>query len=53
MITGHPHIDSSIDSVNQGADGYLVKPISKQDLVDIIEEKLKQRFNRFVNNTFI
>jgi two-component system, OmpR family, response regulator len=53
MITGHPHIDSSIDSVNQGADGYLVKPISKQDLVDIIEEKLKQRFNRWVNNTFI
>ena len=53
MITGHPHIDSSIDSVNHGADGYIVKPINNKDLVDIIEEKLKQRFDRWVNNTFI
>jgi DNA-binding response OmpR family regulator len=53
MITGRPHLDSSIDSVNHGADGYLVKPIREKDLVDIVEEKLKQRFNRWVNNTFI
>jgi DNA-binding response OmpR family regulator len=53
MITGHPHLDSSIDSVNHGADGYLVKPIINKDLIDIIEEKLKQLFNRLVNNTFI
>jgi two-component system, NtrC family, response regulator AtoC len=53
MITGHPHLDSSIDSVNHGADGYLVKPISSKYLVDIVEEKLKHRFNRWVNNTFI
>ena len=53
MITGHPCLDSSIDSVNHGADGYIVKPINNKDLVDIIEEKLKQRFNLLVNNTFI
>jgi DNA-binding response OmpR family regulator len=53
MITGHPNLDSSIDSVNHGADGYLVKPIRDKDLVDIVEEKLKQRFDRWVNNTFI
>jgi DNA-binding response OmpR family regulator len=53
MITGHPHLDSSIDSVNHGADGYLVKPISSKYLVDIVEEKLKHRFNRWVNNIFI
>jgi DNA-binding response OmpR family regulator len=53
MITGHPNLDSSIDSVNYGADGYLVKPIRDKDLVDIVEEKLKQRFDRWVNNTFI
>jgi two-component system, NtrC family, response regulator AtoC len=53
MITGHPNLDSSIDSVNHGADGYLVKPICDKDLVDIVEEKLKQRFDRWVNNTFI
>jgi DNA-binding response OmpR family regulator len=53
MITGNPRLDSSIDSVNYGADGYLVKPINNKYLVDIIEEKLKQRFNLLVNNIFI
>jgi DNA-binding response OmpR family regulator len=53
MITGNPRLDSSIDSVNHGADGYLVKPIREGELVNIVEEKLKQRFNRWVNNTFI
>lgn len=53
MITGNPQLDSSIDSVNYGADGYLIKPISDTDLVDIVEEKIKQRFNRLVNNNFI
>lgn len=53
MITGNPQLDSSIDSVNYGADGYIVKPISDTDLVDIVEEKIKQRFNRLVNNNFI
>lgn len=53
MITGNPRLDSSIDSVNFGADGYIVKPISDTDLVDIVEEKIKQRFNRLVNNDFI
>jgi DNA-binding NtrC family response regulator len=53
MITGHPQLDSSIDSVNHGADGYIVKPIINKDLVEIVEEKLEQRFNRLVNNIFI
>jgi two-component system OmpR family response regulator len=53
MITGRPRLDTSIDSINYGADGYLVKPISDKDLVDIVEEKLKQRFSRWVNNTFV
>jgi DNA-binding response OmpR family regulator len=53
MMTANPQLDSSIDSVNNGADGYLIKPINDTDLVDIVEEKIKQRFNRFVNNTFI
>jgi DNA-binding response OmpR family regulator len=53
MITGRPCLDSSINSVNHGADGYLVKPIRDKDLIDLVEEKLKQRFSRWVNNTFI
>jgi DNA-binding response OmpR family regulator len=53
MITGHPQLDSSIDSINHGADGYLVKPISNKDLVDIVDGKFRQRFERWVNNIFI
>jgi DNA-binding response OmpR family regulator len=53
MMTGNPQLDSSIDSVNYGADGYLIKPVNDTDLVDIVEEKIKQRFNRLVNNDFI
>ena len=53
MITGYPQLDSSIDSINHGADGYLVKPISNKDLVDIVDGKFRQRFERWVNNIFI
>jgi DNA-binding response OmpR family regulator len=53
MITGNPQLDSSIDSVNYGADGYLVKPVNDTDLVEIVEEKIKQRFDRLVNNAII
>ena len=53
MMTGNPQLDSSIDSVNYGADGYLIKPVNDTDLVDIVEEKIKQRFNHWVNNIFI
>jgi two-component system, OmpR family, response regulator len=53
MITGRPSLDTSIDSVNYGADGYLIKPIREKELVDIVEEKLKQRFSRLVNSKII
>ncbi|MHB8101827.1 MAG: response regulator [Methanosarcina sp.] len=53
MITGNPDLDSSIDSINHSADGYLVKPISNKDIVDIVEKKLRQRFESKVYNIFI
>ena len=53
MMTANPQLDSSIDSVNYGADGYLIKPVNDTDLVDIVEEKIKQHFNQLVDNTFI
>jgi DNA-binding response OmpR family regulator len=43
MITGNPSHDSSIDSINNDADGYIVKPISNEDLVAIVERKLRKR----------
>ena len=53
MMTANPQLDSSIDSVNYGADGYLTKPVNDTDLTAIVEEKIRQRFNRFVNNAFL
>jgi DNA-binding response OmpR family regulator len=38
MITDNQRLGTSIDSINHGADGYLVKPIEEKDLVDIVEE---------------
>ena len=43
MITGHPSQDSSIESINNDADGYIVKPVRNEDLVSIVEKKLRQR----------
>lgn len=43
VITGNPNLDSSIDSVNYGANGYLVKPVNNKDLVAIVERKLRQQ----------
>jgi DNA-binding response OmpR family regulator len=43
MITGHPSQDSSIESINNDADGYVVKPIRNDDLISIVEKKLRQR----------
>lgn len=53
MITGQPRLESSIDSINLGADGYLVKPINNIELIGLIERKLVQRFECWVNNIFI
>ena len=53
MMTGDPQIESSVDSINYGADGYIIKPVNDTDLIDIVEEKIRQRFSRLVNNSFI
>ena len=43
MITGYPSLDSTVESLNLGADGYLIKPIEPEKLLKIIEEKLKEQ----------
>lgn len=47
MMTGNPEIDSAIASINYGADGYIVKPVSNTDLVAIIEKKIKEQEDAF------
>ena len=41
MITANPELKTAINAINYGADGYIVKPVSNNDLVATIEKKLR------------
>jgi DNA-binding NtrC family response regulator len=40
MLTGYPNSGNAIDSVNEGADAYLVKPAQLEKVLKVIEKKL-------------
>ena len=47
IITGYPSQENAIEAVNRGADGYMVKPYTMEDLLRKIREQLqKQRETR-------
>ena len=41
MITGFPSLETGIKALDGGADAYLVKPVKPEELLTLIEEKLK------------
>jgi DNA-binding NtrC family response regulator len=43
MITGYPSLENAVEAVNQGADAYVVKPVDPEELLNIVEEKLKEQ----------
>ncbi len=43
MITGYPSLTNTVESLNSGADAYVVKPIDPGGLLRIIEEKLEDQ----------
>jgi len=44
IVTGFPTIENAMKAVNEGADGYILKPVKIEELFQIIEEHLsKQR----------
>ena len=43
MITGFPSLETGVKALNEGADAYLVKPVKPQELLFLLEEKLKNR----------
>lgn len=43
MVTGHASLDSAIQCVNLEAKAYIVKPFNPADLLQVMEEKLKER----------
>ncbi len=43
MITGFPSLETGVKPLDEGADAYLVKPVKPQELLVLLEEKLKSR----------
>ena len=43
IITGYPSMENAIEAVNRGADGYIVKPYTMQDLLRKIKEQLQKQ----------
>ena len=47
MITGYPSIDSAVEAVKSGADEYLPKPFTDEELLSAVEKVLtRQRLHR-------
>jgi DNA-binding NtrC family response regulator len=50
MITGFADIDNAVESLNLGANAYLMKPVSPDDLLNLVAEKLdEQTRNELLN----
>ena len=43
MITGFPSLETGVKALDEGADAYLVKPVKPQELLALLEEKIKNR----------
>ncbi|HML02764.1 MAG TPA: response regulator [Candidatus Bathyarchaeia archaeon] len=43
VITGFASMENGIKAMEAGADAYLVKPVASQELLRIVEQKLKDR----------
>jgi DNA-binding NtrC family response regulator len=47
ILTGYPSMRNAIDSVNQGADAYVLKPVDAEVVLNTIRERLKKREEEF------
>jgi len=43
MVTGYPSLQNAVEAVNKGADGYIVKPVSMDELLRKIKEHLQKQ----------
>jgi two-component system, OmpR family, response regulator len=44
MITAHGTLKNAVDSLNFGADAYLLKPVNQKALLETVEEKLREQY---------
>ncbi|MCW4021102.1 MAG: response regulator [Candidatus Bathyarchaeota archaeon] len=43
MITGYPSFENAVESLNLGADAYIMKPVDPKKLLKVVEEKLREQ----------
>lgn len=43
IITGYPDLENSVQALNVGADGYVIKPFKPQELTATIKKKIKEQ----------
>lgn len=43
IVTGYPALQNAVRAVNQGADGYIVKPVKAPELLSMVDEHLKKQ----------
>ncbi len=48
IITGHPSIENAVKSVNEKADGYLLKPVNIAEMLEMIKRILTEKANEYV-----
>jgi DNA-binding NtrC family response regulator len=48
IITGHPSIENAAKSVNEKADGYILKPFNVPELLAIIKKLIEEKTNEYL-----
>lgn len=43
IVTGYPSLESAIEAVNKGADGYVVKPVKTEELLSTVQQHLQKQ----------
>ncbi|MEM2123230.1 MAG: response regulator [Candidatus Bathyarchaeia archaeon] len=43
IITGYPSLENAVESLNKGADGYIIKPFRMDELLETVRRHLKRQ----------
>ena len=49
VITGHPTVENAVKSVNERADGYILKPFDVAELLSMIKKLLAERTSEYLS----
>ena len=50
VITGFPTLENAMETVNEGADGYILKPFDTEKLLEMIKKNLKRETAEHISN---